>query len=39
MDVAIKNEVLAKVLSHNIVVVIHEMHEFGIEPTFGKREP
>jgi transposase len=42
-DVAIKNEVLAKVVCHNIVVVIHEMHELGIDPTFGKptreREP
>jgi hypothetical protein len=22
-------------MCHNMVVVIHEMHEFGIEPTFG----
>lgn len=29
------NEVLCKVLCHNLVVVIHEMHELGIEPTFG----
>ncbi len=33
-DVAMKNEVLAKVLCHNIVCVIHEMYELGIEPTF-----
>ena len=33
-DVAIRNEVLAKVLCHNIVVVIHEMHELGINPGF-----
>jgi transposase len=38
-DVACKNEVLAKVLCHNIVVVIHEMHELGIEPTFERHEP
>lgn len=36
-DVAVKNEVLAKILCHNIVVVIHEMHELGIEPTFGDK--
>jgi hypothetical protein len=35
-DVAMKNEVLAKVLCHNIVEVIHEMHELGIEPSFNK---
>jgi transposase len=33
-DIAIRNEVLAKVLCHNIVVVIHEMHELGINPGF-----
>jgi transposase len=38
-DTAIKNEVLAKVLSHNVVVVIHEMHELGIDPAgFGSPE-
>jgi hypothetical protein len=37
-DIAMKNEVLAKVLCHNIVVVMHEMHELGIEPMFEKRE-
>jgi len=35
-DTAIKNEVLAKILCHNVVVVIHEMHELGIDPTFGQ---
>jgi hypothetical protein len=31
-----KNEVLAKVVCHNIVVVIHELHELGIDPAgFG----
>lgn len=34
-DVAIRNEVLAKVLCHNIAVVIHEMHELGIAPDFA----
>ena len=29
------NEVLLKVLCHNICVVIHEMFELGIEPNFG----
>jgi transposase len=29
------NEVLCKVLCHNLVVVIHEMHELGITPIFG----
>jgi len=33
-DVAMINETLCKVLCHNIVVLIHEMHELGIEPTF-----
>jgi hypothetical protein len=28
------NEVLAKVLCHNIVVVGQAVHQFGIEPTF-----
>jgi hypothetical protein len=37
--VVIRNEVSAMMLCHNIVVVIHEMHELGIEPTFEKREP
>jgi hypothetical protein len=35
----IRNEVLAKVLCHNLVVVIHEMHELGIEPVFWQDEP
>lgn len=29
-----KNEVLCKFLCHNIVVLIHEMYELGIEPDF-----
>ncbi|MBS3101757.1 transposase [Candidatus Woesearchaeota archaeon] len=28
------NEVLCKIICHNIVVVIHEMHELGINPNF-----
>src|SRR2546426_3063800 len=30
------NETLAKVLCHNLVVLIHEMYELGIEPGFAK---
>jgi transposase len=33
--VAQKNEVLLKIICHNIRVLIHEMHELGIEPTFA----
>jgi transposase len=33
-DVAMVNETLCKVLCHNIVVLIHEMYELGIEPIF-----
>ncbi|HLF71078.1 MAG TPA: transposase [Dehalococcoidia bacterium] len=33
-DVAMFNEVLAKVLCHNICVVIQAIHELGLEPTF-----
>jgi hypothetical protein len=29
------NETLAKVLCHNLVVLIHEMYELGIEPHFS----
>ena len=28
------NEVLLKILCHNVRVLIHEMHELGIEPRF-----
>ena len=34
-DTALVNETLAKLLAHNIVCVIHEMYELGIDPTFG----
>ena len=33
-DVAMVNEVLCKVLCHNIAVLIHEMYELGIAPIF-----
>ncbi|MFY9672870.1 MAG: transposase [Terriglobales bacterium] len=35
-DVAMVNETLCKILCHNIVVLIHEMCELGIEPLFWK---
>lgn len=34
-DVAQVNELLCKVLCHNICVLIQSMHEVGIEPDFG----
>jgi transposase len=37
-DVAMANEALCKVLAHNLVVLIQEMYELGIEPTFWNRE-
>jgi transposase len=33
-DTAMLNETLCKVICHNVVVLIHEMQELGIEPTF-----
>lgn len=33
-DTAQTNEILLKVLVHNIVVLVHEIHELGIEPKF-----
>jgi transposase len=33
-DVAMKNEVLAKMVCHNVVCVIHELYEVGLEPQF-----
>jgi len=35
-DVAIVNEALCKILCHNLVVLIHEMFELGIDPIFLK---
>lgn len=34
-DTAMVNEALCKILCHNLVVLIHEMHELGIDPVFG----
>jgi transposase len=36
-DTARRNEVLLKVLCHNIRVLLHEMHELGIAPMFGSQ--
>ena len=33
-ETAMVNETLCKVLCHNLVVLIHEMHELGIDPMF-----
>lgn len=33
-DVAMVNETLCKVLCHNLVVLIHETYELGIDPIF-----
>ena len=35
--VAQKNELLCKFIAHNIIVLIHEMNELGIEPDFSNR--
>ena len=32
--IAQKNELLCKLIAHNIVVLIHEMYELGINPTY-----
>ena len=37
-DVAMRNEALCKILCHNICVLIQEMYELGIEPTFWATE-
>lgn len=36
-DVAQVNESLCKMLCHNLVVLIHEMYELGIEPVFWEK--
>lgn len=36
-DVACKNEVLAKIVAHNIVTCIHESNEFGIDLAFTRK--
>jgi transposase len=38
-DVAMVNEVLCKILAHNICCVIQAMYELGIEPTFWGNHP
>jgi transposase len=38
-DTAMVNEVLCKFLCHNIVTVIHEQCELGIEPIFWQNDP
>jgi transposase len=35
-DTAMKNEVLAKLVAHNLCCLIQEQHELGIEPLFWK---
>jgi transposase len=34
-----KNELLCKLIAHNIVVLIHEMYELGIAPRFCSESP
>jgi transposase len=36
-DTAMVNETLCKILCHNLVVLIHEMYELGIEPMFARQ--
>jgi transposase len=38
-DVAMQNEVLCKILCHNICCVIQAMYELGLEPTFWQGPP
>jgi hypothetical protein len=33
-DAGMRNEVMLKLLCHNLVVLIHEIHELGIDPVF-----
>lgn len=32
-----RNEILCKILCHNLSVLVHAIHELGIEPTFAAR--
>ena len=36
-ETAMVNEVLCKVLCQNLVVLIHEMYELGIDPVFWNK--
>ena len=38
-DTAMVNEVLCKLLCHNICCVIHEQAELGVEPVFWSDNP
>jgi transposase len=38
LDTAMKNEVLAKLVNHNICCLISAMYEVGIDPTFWAKE-
>ncbi len=33
-ETALKNEIFCKFFCHNLVVLIHEMHELGMDPVF-----
>jgi len=37
-DVAMVNETLCKILCHNLVVLIHEMYELGVDPEFWAKK-
>lgn len=37
-DVAMRNEVLSKIVAHNLCCLIQEQHELGIEPVFWQDE-
>lgn len=37
-DLAMRNEVFAKILCHNLCCLLHESHELGIDPTFRSSE-
>lgn len=37
-DVAQTNEVMAKVIAHNLCVLIQSFHELGVQPSFGNRQ-
>jgi transposase len=39
LDIAMKNEVLAKVVCHNLCCLIQSMHEFGVDPSFWAGSP